>query len=228
MQPYLFPYFGYFQLLFCADVFVLYDDANYIKQGYINRNTIMAGGRPYRFTVPVSNGSSNSRIKDVTFLPGNRKLLRTIEQGYAGARCFDVVFPMLERVLSEGEHNSVTDVCEAGIRLVSDYLDVPVRLVRASAMDYDRSGDASAKLASMCRAAGADEYVNSIGGQHLYNGSWFESQGIRLRFLKPSVLVYDQPAKEFIPNLSIIDVLMRCERQRILDAIPECELVDPA
>jgi hypothetical protein len=85
MQPYFFPWIGYFQLIYQSDVFVLYDDANFIKQGYINRNSILVDGQAQRFTLPVPSASSFKRIGELTFSLQVEKIARTLEQSYRKA-----------------------------------------------------------------------------------------------------------------------------------------------
>jgi hypothetical protein len=211
MQPYLFPYLGYYQLVAQADVFVLYDDAAFIKQGYINRNSILVDGAPYRFTVPVIGASSNRPIRDVRF-GDTGKLRRTLREAYARAPQFTSVQPLVDAVLAHPER-SVTALCGRSIADVLGHLGVQRRIVRSSELDYDRGGAAADKLVAICRAVGATHYVNSAGGRALYDKAWFAQHGITLSFLDMQPFEYPQRAERFVQNLSMIDLLMCCPRE---------------
>ena len=79
MQPYLFPYIGYWQLINAVDTFVIYDDVNYINKGYINRNSILVDGKAQQFTLELINASQNKLINEIEVGNNSKKLLKTIE-----------------------------------------------------------------------------------------------------------------------------------------------------
>ena len=218
MQPYLFPWIGYFQLLAQADVFVLYDDACYIKQGYINRNTLLAAGQAQRFTLPVPGASSNKRIGELAFDTQVEKLLKTLRQSYRHAPAYSDVMPLIEDVLLHQDRD-ITACCQRGMENILAYLCLTRRLIRSSELDYDRTENAENKVIGMCNALGGDIYVNSTGGRHLYSAAAFAAQGIALRFLQANNVAYDQGTPEFVPNLSIIDVLMYCTPDAVRQAL---------
>jgi hypothetical protein len=178
---------------------------------------ILVDGAPHRFTVPVVGGSSNRPIRDVRFGDA-RKLRRTLREAYARAPGFASVQPMVDAVLAH-PGRSVTELCGRSIVDVLEYLGVQRRIVRASDLDYDRGGTAADKLVSMCRALGATHYVNSAGGRALYDKAWFAQRGITLSFLDMQPFAYPQRAPAFVPNLSMIDVLMWCSREEARAAL---------
>lgn len=223
MQPYLFPYLGYFQLICHAEVFVIYDDANYIKQGYINRNNILVNGEAYRFTVPVINGSSYTPIYQVTFSNDVEKLIKTIEQAYKRAPFFNEVYPIIEKSLRASDR-AVPSVCHQAMILVLEYLELPFMIKLSSKLDYDRSGSASDKLIALCHTLHATQYTNSVGGQELYDKGYFQQRGIQLSFIKMRPIVYPQGKNQFIPNLSIIDALMWCPKPVIRSMMNQYDL----
>lgn len=224
MQPYLFPYIGYYQLVKCSDVFVIYDDANYIKNGYINKNFILSGGKPQRFTVPVVGGSSNKKIKDLYFDSAVKKTLRTIQQSYAGAPFVEEVYPLVDRVLSSADR-SVRGLCHLSIVEVLKYLGLTADIRLSSDIEYARGAERDDKILSMCAGLGADHYINSIGGQELYSKEDFDRKGFDLSFIKTDSIVYNQGGGEFVPNLSIIDVLMWCSKAQVLEKLNEYTLI---
>lgn len=227
MQPYIFPYLGYYQLVYCSDVFVLYDDATFIKQGYINRNRILANGQPQRFSLPVPGASSNELIKNLTFAAQTTKFLKTIKQAYSKAPFFNDVFPLVERVI-ESDDRRIPYMCFRGISEVFQHLGIQKKIILASEIDYDRNASAEDKLIQICRALGSTNYVNSIGGTELYSHESFASKGCNLWFIQMRDIMYDQGTREFVPNLSIIDVLMWCDRKRVRHLLEEFQLLRPA
>lgn len=224
MQPYLFPYLGYYQLVRCVDTFVIYDDVNYIPRGYVNRNYILYQGRKWRFTVPVIGASIHKKIHTLTFSTDVNCVLKSIRHAYSKAPYFDAVFPMVEGVL-ERENRGVADMCIRGISEVLGYLEVGTSLHRSSRMTYKQNPERSQNLMAICSALGARDYVNSLGGRLLYDKKEFASCGYNLWFLKPREVRYRQGKEEFVPNLSMIDVLMWCSRDQVLALLDEYDLV---
>lgn len=225
MQPYLFPYIGYFQLIMSSDIFVIYDDVHFIKQGYINRNNILAGGVIQRFTVPVQNGSSNSLIKDVVFQSNVRKVLAAIQQAYSKSLFIKDILPVIEDILNY-EERSISALCEYSYKRIFEYLGVEKQIVLSSDLDYDKSQTADKKLVSMCQLLGAKNYINSPGGRELYSSEMFEPYGIELKFIKPALEEYKQlNTDSFVKGLSIIDVLMNNSIEETLDLLSKftCE-----
>lgn len=225
MQPYLFPWIGYFQLICQSDIFVLYDDACFIKQGYINRNSILSQGQAQRFTVPVPGASSNKRISELRFGDQVEKIVKTISQSYSRAPYFREVMPLVEAVLFHPERD-ITACCQRAIESIFHYLDIERKIIRSTALEYDRCENAENKVISMCKALKADTYVNSTGGRHLYRAEAFAAQGITLRFLQANNTQYAQGNHDFVPYLSIIDVLMYCEPGQVKQALKNYHYVD--
>ncbi|SRR5579871_441702 len=209
MQPYLFPYLGYFQLIGAVDRFVIYDDVSYIKGGWINRNCWLVGGARAYFTFPVQGASSFRRIADVRLADDGRwalKLLKTFRQEYGSAPHFAAAFELLEEVVMLDDPG-VSRRATASVRAVMSYLGMTTPLVATSAC-Y-RNGDlrAAARVIDICRREGATRYINAIGGQELYSMALFATAGIELRFLRPRGIEYRQFREPFVPWLSILDVI---------------------
>lgn len=225
MQPYLFPWIGYFQLIYQSDIFVLYDDACFIKQGYINRNSILSAGQAQRITLAVPGASSYRRIGELSFDAQAGKLVKTIGQSYSKAPYFQAAMPLVEDVLCS-ENRDITACCQNAIEAILAYLGQERKIVRSSTLDYVRDDDAQNKVIGMCRALQAHTYVNSTGGRHLYSTQAFAEQGIALRFLQARNTVYVQGEHEFVPNLSMIDVLMHCSAKEVNQALKNYSYVD--
>ena len=207
MQPYLFPYMGYFQLIHAADVFVVYDDVNYIKGGWINRNNILSQGRSQRITLAVSGASPSRHINQVEVGSNGEKLLSSIYHAYTKAPQFKRVFALLESVLRQEETNLAVYL-EYGLRLVCDYLDLYPEWHISSGLDYNKTLRGQDRIIDLCEVLGATHYINLSGGRKLYDREGFNGKDIRLSFIESKPLGYQQFMAEYVPKLSIIDVMM--------------------
>lgn len=223
MQPYLFPYIGYFQLIHAADLFLIYDDVAYIKQGYINRNNILSPNGATRFTIPVPGASSNKLIADLAFSKDVKKALKTIEQSYSKAPYFKAVFPIIQRAL-EFDERSIASVCQKSFKDIFSYLGVEKQFKKTSELEYDRSAAARDRLITLCHQFEADCYINAPGGRKLYEKDDFAESGLDLKFVDPMPVEYPQCGSQFVPNLSIIDVLMNCSRDQVIEYMKRYEL----
>jgi hypothetical protein len=223
MQPYLFPYIGYFQLIYAADLFLIYDDVAYIKQGYINRNSILSPNGVTRFTIPVPGASSNKLISELAFSGDVQKIIKTIEQSYSNAPYFDDVFPMIRGAL-ELDDRSIASVCQKSFEDIFSYLGIEKKLKKTSELNYNRSASARDRLIALCHQFDADCYVNAPGGRKLYSMQDFVEKGIDLKFVGSLTVEYPQEVDEFVTNLSIIDMLMNCSPSLVIENMARYEL----
>lgn len=229
MQPYLFPYLGYFQLLHCVDTFVLLDDVAFIKKGWINRNLLLVNCAKYMFSIPLAGSSQNKLIMDTRLHSDARvrhKLLATIKQEYKATAEFDRVFPLVEYVLLSDEQD-LTTVVQDSLQRINAHVDLPVSIIRSSAVAKDNNLAAQARILELCQCLGADEYVNLLGGTTLYSAAEFARQGISLRFLRPTLVPYPQECAPFVPGLSIIDVLMHNTPAQAQQMFQRAVLLEP-
>ncbi len=223
MQPYLFPYIGYFQLIYAADLFLIYDDVSYIKKGYINRNSVLSPNGATRFTVPVPGASSNKLICALQFSTDVVKVLKTIEQRYSKAPYFEYVFPLIRQILRH-EDRSIASVCLKSYQVIFSYLGLEKQFQKTSELEYDRAASARDRLIALCHKFEADCYINAPRGRALYVKSDFSEHGVELKFIDSLQLKYQQGSGEFIPNLSIIDVLMNCSAIEVASLMAQYEL----
>ncbi|MGN0649971.1 MAG: WbqC family protein [Oscillospiraceae bacterium] len=211
MQPYFFPYLGYFQVMNAADKYIVYDDVNYIKRGWANRNFILSNGAPSRINIPVAHASQNKKFNETEILMENEwreKLLKTIEMSYSKAPYFDKVFPILSDIICF-EEKCFSDYILHSFNLLCSYMGITTELILSSSLDKDCSLKAEEKIIHICKIVGATDYLNSINGVPLYHYENFEEQGLHLHFHKINDdISYSQFGNEFVPNLSIIDVMM--------------------
>lgn len=231
MQPYLFPYLGYFQLINAVDTFVGYDDVNYIKGGWINRNNLLVQGKPSLFTISLESPSSftpisETKIDSRKFALHKKKLLKTITQSYRKAPFYKEVFPLLEDFITTNNSLYISDFAFDSVILISNYLDINTTFKKSS-VDYpDSKGlEKTARLLDIIKKNGAQEYINPIGGQEIYDKAIFKLNGITLNFLKSQNSVYKQFDNDFVPWLSIIDVLMFNPKEEIGAMLNKYELV---
>lgn len=222
MQPYFFPYLGYFQLLDAADRFVFYDDVNYIKNGWINRNRVRLRDRAVYLTVPTRGGSSFRRIEEVAVSLDSarwrRKLTALVKDCYACAPCFPEVFPLFAAII-EREFSDVGALAKASVRVVAEHLGLDVSLVDSSRVYGNAALKGEQRVIDICRREGAQEYLNAPGGRALYSSVNFERAGLRLRFLRPRLVPYPQQGSGFLPGLSILDVLMNNPAERARELV---------
>ena len=229
MQPYVFPYIGYFNLLKSCDVFVLYDDVNFIKKGWINRNRVMSSNGEVTFSVPLVNLSQNSAINEVKVANFERfkgKFLRTIEQCYSKSTYFEIGFDYVNEVL-ESDISSISEFASYSIEIAKRRLGLQCEILTSSKDCAETKGmERSQRLISMAKMMGCFRYVNSVNGSLLYKKEDFLEKGIELKFIKPKLIPYQHcNAKNFSPGLSIIDVMMNLSFEEILVHLDSYELI---
>jgi hypothetical protein len=224
MQPYFFPYIGYFQLINAADLFVIYDDVNYIKQGWINRNYILANGKKQLVTLQLKGASSFKLINQIKVGENRDRLKKTIYQSYTKAPYFNKVFPVIERCLNSIDHNLATYVTKI-VQNITDFLDIQTKLVLSSHIEKNTKLKGQERVLDICTSIKADEYINAIGGQELYSKNEFNNYNIKLYFIKTKDITYKQFNNEFIPNLSIIDMLMFNSPDEVKEMLKKYELI---
>lgn len=222
MQPYLFPYLGYFQLIRAVDAFVVYDDVNFIKGGWINRNNILANGDRQLVTLPLRGASPNKLINQVEVV-GQHKILQSLRQNYSKAPNFDVAYPFLEDCLKQTEKN-LARFLDYQLRRICDYLGLNPQWYISSQLDKDASLRGQNKILSICEVLGATHYVNAPGGKALYDKHSFVARGLKLSFIKTKEVAYHQFGKAFVPSLSIIDVMMFNDREQCAKLLEDYDL----
>lgn len=212
MQPYILPYIGYFQMIKAVDKFIFYDDVNFIKQGWVNRNRVLANGKDQLFAIPVENISSftpinETLIKSSLYPKWKNKFLKTLKQNYLKAPHFSTVFPLIEQIFNT-EHKTISELTIDSIIQVTNYLKLPTEFIIASEKYNNKHLERTVRIIAICQKENATHYINAIGGQELYNKEDFQKEGITLNFIQSNPIAYTQFGKDFIPWLSIIDVLM--------------------
>lgn len=229
MQPYFLPYIGYWQLLNTVDKFVVYDNVQYIKNGWINRNRILLNSKDFYITIPLKTDSYsidiNERfISNEYFDKHADKLIRTIRYAYQKAPYFKDVMPTIEQCLRYKEKNLLTFIFNS-IQVISKYLGITTKIIFSSNIEMDHSLKGQERVIEICRKLSATRYINPIGGLELYDSKSFEVNGIELRFIKSKTIQYTQFDNEFMPNLSIMDVMMFNSTDDIKEMLYMYELI---
>lgn len=223
MQPYFFPYLGYFQLIHAVDAFVVYDDINFIKGGWINRNYMLANGNKQLFTLPLRGASPNRLINEVE-TGGQHKILQSLKHNYSKAPHFETVFPILEDILLQREKN-LARFLDYQLRQICTYLGLNPQWHLSSELQKDNYLRGQEKVLAICQELGATHYINLPGGKTLYDHATFEAFGLQLSFIQPRPEGYQQPGKGFVPNLSIVDVMMFTDREQCTELLEQYDLV---
>jgi hypothetical protein len=211
MQPYFLPYIGYFQLVNSVDEFIIYDNIQYTKKGWINRNRILDNGSDRLFTISIKKDSDYLDVVDrklsESWDKDRKKLLNSLYIFYHKAPCFKEAYNVIEECLLDDEDNLFTFILN-GLNKVNEYLNIKTPIVVSSSIDIDHSLKSQDKVLAICKAREATTYINAIGGMDLYSKTTFELNNIKLKFIKSQPITYTQFENTFVPWLSIVDVMM--------------------
>lgn len=227
MQPYLFPYIGYFHLIDAVDIFVCFDDVNFIKKGWINRNNILLDGQAHRWSLPLIKASQNKLIMDHDiFEPekAQKNLLNKFQTSYKEAPQYNEIMPLFEEILN-GSKDNIADLIKHSLEKISAYLALDTKFDRSSNIKKDPDLPAQTRIISMVKELGGTHYINATGGQELYDRESFEKEDLKLSFIKSGDISYEQYSGDFVPYLSIVDVLMFNDRKSAQDLAKKYTLI---
>ncbi len=228
MQPYIFPYIGYFQLINATDIFVFYDDVNFIKRGWINRNRLLINGEAQLFTVPVSKASQNKLINEVEVSIEEKwlkKFLSTLQFNYKKAPHFEETSALIKKVL-DTNHSTIADLAMDSVKKIANHLQLSTVFKKSSEQYSQSKGmDKADRLIEICKQNNASDYVNPSGGKELYDKLYFKEQDVNLYFIENKINPYPQFTTNFVGGLSMIDVLMFNSKEQIQEMLNEYSLV---
>lgn len=218
MQPYVFPYIGYFHLIESSESIVFYDDVNFIKRGWINRNRILLNDTDFLITIPVEKASQNKLILDIkpkidsSF---NNKFYGLLKNAYKKAPHYEEVLALINNVLDK-QYENIADLAIESILSVYQYLGKEINWTKSSIVSPESKGiDRADRLIHITKSLGYKQYVNSFNGRELYQKEYFHSNGVELYFIHSEKVDYRQYSDSFIPWLSIIDVLMFNDKESV-------------
>ncbi len=213
MQPYFFPYLGYLQLISAVDKFLLFDDVQYIRHGWINRNRILKPVEGVQYVIlPLAEHNRDTLIREIKAKEGDDwkiRILRQIEH-YKKKSPY---YPQVEQLLTESFNTAELNVTRLNghfIKQVFKYLGIDFEINISSEMgfDYSNVNDAGEWALRISEQLGASEYINPPGGIALFDKTKFSNSNIKLSFIHPELKDYSQRRITFEPGLSIIDLLM--------------------
>jgi hypothetical protein len=211
LQPGYIPWLGFFDQLRRADVFVYYDDVQYDKHGWRNRNRIKTQAGPLWLTVPVRHsGLGSPRILDIEIdprTPWPRKHVATIRQSYAGAPFLGQYLPAFEELLHR-RWDRLVDLDIAVVGLMAGWLGLTRRIERSSALNI--AGEKSERLLNICRHLSASTYLSGAAARDYLDVPLFEQMGVRVEWQQFQHPVYPQQHGAFIPYLSALDLILNC------------------
>ena len=227
MQPYFFPYIGYFQLINMVDKYVVFDTAYFANNKWGFRNRILINGAPGFFRVSTLKASQNKRFNEIIVsgdIEAKKKNIHALECAYKKAPHFPEVMPVLEQFLL-ADYDNLSEYNVASNSLICDFLGIKTENLLFSELGCDKDLKRQYRIFDVCRVLGGNEYINAIGGTELYDFEEFRENGIELAFLKPDDIMYPQFGGEFVPNLSIIDVMMFNSVPEIQDMLNRYTLI---
>ena len=221
MQPYFFPYIGYFQLIHAVDTYVILDHVAFMKRSYMTRNTLK---NDVSINIPVSGGSQNKSCREVNVLADEKwfnAFEKTLEALYKKESNYDLIIgniiePWKQSVISLNRSMSISEFNFTSMYYICEYLDC-VRRFYSSAGITDKKKNEG--LQDITKYYKADTYINAIGGQKLYNKEDFASQGIDLYFIKMEDVSFDNP------YASILDLLFRYSKEHIQHQLTKYTLI---
>ena len=212
MQPYFLPYIGYFQLINAVNKFIIYDDVNFIKGGWINKNNLLREHQKKLFTLPLTDLSSfvtieKTRIDAKQYPLWSKKFKKTLSHTYKKAPFYIKISELIFSAL-DTPPQSISNLNTALLKQICSYLSIQTEFVDHSSLYQNSNLHAQERILDICKQEETTHYINPVGGIDLYDKNDFLEKDIQLSFIQSGDISYKQFNHEFIPNLSIIDVLM--------------------
>ncbi len=227
MQPYFCAYIGYYQLIHSVDKFVICDNMQYTKKGWFNRNRILDNGADRIFTIPIKKDNSflnaNLRYLADNSIRERMRILKQIQSLYKKAPFFSQNYPLVRRLFIQ-ENNNLFDFIHFSVVELCSILDIKTQIILCSSLDIDHELKSQERIIEMCKYLKTDTYINAIGGKELYDKESFNNVGIDLKYIKAKKIEYAQFDHEFVPWLSIIDILMFNDIDKVKNYLNEYEL----
>jgi hypothetical protein len=203
-----------------VDEFIVYDNIEFTKKGWINRNRILVNGKDTFITLPLKKGSDylnvNERYLAESWLTERTKLMNRVTEAYRKAPQFSLAYPVIKKSIFFEDLNLFNFIFHS-LDTIKQYLEISTPLVISSSVTIDHGMKSEKKVIELCKARQTTKYINPIGGITLYDKAEFRKEGIELGFLKSNDIIYNQYNNEFIPWLSIIDVIMFNSKEKIKD-----------
>lgn len=220
MQPYFLPYIGYFQLIHCVDTFLVRDNLEFSKSGWVHRNRLLFGGQPAWLTLPLERASDYSpiNVRKISSNFDGARVLRRIASNYRRFPYWTETEPLLEKIFTAAPRN-LAGFTGYSLELILAHLDIETDLIYESELETTLQGDsAEDRLLSRLRGLACSEYLNLPGGRSLYSPKRFLQRGFVLRFIDP-IDSWVKPDGEGGPPLSTLHHLMARGRSWVLKSL---------
>jgi len=227
MQPYFLPYIGYFQLINAVDTFVIYDNIQFTKKGWFNRNRFLLNGTEKIFTISLQKDSDflNVNEKKISDNYNKKKIVAQFSNAYSKAPYFNTVMPIIEKIINY-DNSNLFEYIYNSIKKICKFINIETEIITSSTININHNLKSEEKVISICKALKAITYINPIGGIKLYNKENFYSEDIDLNFIKSDNFEYKQFGDIFIPWLSIIDIIMFNNNEKIGELLNKCSIND--
>jgi len=222
-QPKLLPYIGYWQLIYAVDIFVIYDDVNFVKRSFINYNSILINKQQKKFTLELIGASQNKLINEIKVGENSNKILKTLELNYKKKPYYNLALPVLREIFCQKEKN-LAKFIGYSIKKILKYLEIDKKFIYSSQIDKNNNLKGQFKIIDICQKLNAKQYINAIGGKSLYDREKFLSKGINFNFIETNFTKHKN-LDNFEANLSIIDIMMNYSKDEILDILNSYKLV---
>lgn len=212
MQPYFFPYIGYFQLIHAVDEFVIFDNAQYIRRGWMNRNRILnAQKEAIYINVPVQKAKRETKIKDIVInnnINWKENIFNQLNY-YQKTPYYVDTMNFLNECLNN-EYSNLSQFNTLLLKKICNLLDIKTNIsVLSKELPIISDDNAADEWGiEVSKALNATVYINAIGGMEFYDQQKYITNGLDIQFIKPMLKPYNQFNNTFIPGLSIIDVMM--------------------
>ena len=218
MQPYLFPNLNYFRLM-TGTKFIFLDDVNFMKRGFVNRNSfwsIEEGSR--RFSVPIHKASQNKKISELKYLGDFSEIRKNFEIVHKSDRFYHTVEMLLDSFLQGVQKTDLTvsEVNIVSLRLIADFLGIKVAFMNSSELPLKNDLKGQSRILEICKILYADVYLNASGGRKLYNSRYFSDHSVQLCFQAEKDLV-----KEPYEFCSILSVISKFGQDRTKEMLEE-------
>lgn len=230
MQPYFFPYLGYFQLIHASDLFIIFDTPQYIRHGWIERNKILKpDGEALYIKVPLNKKSSSIKIDQLTInhqKNWKKKIFDQIVPYRKFAPNYWQVCHLLKEALDTNT-DSLVELNKITMKVICDYLEIktPIKVFSKMNLDIEPVNAPDEWALNISKSLGAKTYINPTGGMSFYDHKKYIHNNINLRFLNPELKPYKQLENNFVPGLSIIDVLMFNDKDAVKKMLDHYKLV---
>lgn len=230
MQPYFFPYLGYFGLIKHTDRFILFDTPQFMRHGWVDRNRVLKAGEGWLYLRPaLVKAALGTAIKDVRIdntQPWRQKIVAQLDGYRKVAPHFRRVRALVEEAIAPDFEN-IAALDRATLQAVCDYLGInrKIEILSDLALALPAEAEPDEWALNICLALGINEYRNPPGGLAFFDASKYERAGVELLFQRPLLPEYDQRRTPFEPGLSIIDAMMFNQPEVVSDMLDSFELV---